>query len=98
MILSEPIYIPRPLVEPEMFASLRPPLYDGAMATEEGAVKQPRGAYRSQPQPFNPNILAGGLTNPFADGAPGGPCGLGGLGGPWGHERQSFAGGMVSGN
>jgi hypothetical protein len=32
MNLYDPIYIPRPLVEPEMFASLRPPVYNGALA------------------------------------------------------------------
>ena len=31
MNLYDPIYIPRPFVEPEMFASLRPPVYDGAL-------------------------------------------------------------------
>jgi hypothetical protein len=31
MNLYDPIYIPRPLVEPEMFASLRPPVYGGGM-------------------------------------------------------------------
>lgn len=31
MNLYEPLYIPRPFVEPELFASLRPPVYGGAM-------------------------------------------------------------------
>src|SRR5262249_35911488 len=44
MNLYEPIYIPRPLVEPEMFASLRPPVYGGAMAADDQAreAAQPR--------------------------------------------------------
>jgi hypothetical protein len=84
MNLYEPIYIPRPVVEPEMFASLRPPLYEGAM-TEEGAVKQPRGAYRSQPQPLNPTALAGGL---------GGLGGLGGQGFAGGQVSGNFSGGI----
>ncbi len=29
MDLYEPLYVPRPVVEPELFASLRPPTYDG---------------------------------------------------------------------
>jgi hypothetical protein len=29
MDLYDPLYIPRPTVEPELFASLRPPSYDG---------------------------------------------------------------------
>jgi hypothetical protein len=36
MNLYDPIYIPRPFVEPEMFASLRPPVYAGSMSPEEG--------------------------------------------------------------
>src|SRR5262249_6800740 len=32
MNLYQPLYIPRPNVEPELFASLRPPTYNGAMA------------------------------------------------------------------
>jgi hypothetical protein len=31
MNLYEPLYIPRPFVEPELFASLRPPVYSGSM-------------------------------------------------------------------
>jgi hypothetical protein len=31
MDLYDPLYAPRPLVEPELFASLRPPTYEGAM-------------------------------------------------------------------
>ena len=32
MDLYTPLYVPRPLVEPELFASLRPPTYEGNMA------------------------------------------------------------------
>lgn len=35
MNLYDPIYIPRPFVEPEMFASLRPPVYAGSMSPAE---------------------------------------------------------------
>jgi len=31
MDLYQPLYVPRPVVEPELFASLRPPTYSGAM-------------------------------------------------------------------
>src|SRR5258708_11229193 len=31
MDLYQPLYVPRPLVEPELFASLRPPTYNQAM-------------------------------------------------------------------
>ena len=36
MDLYQPLYVPRPVVEPELFASLRPPTYQGAMETEQG--------------------------------------------------------------
>src|SRR4029077_10904755 len=31
MDLYSPLYVPRPVVEPELFASLRPPVYSGAL-------------------------------------------------------------------
>ena len=37
MDLYDPLYIPRPLVEPELFASLRPPVYGGSFAGEPAA-------------------------------------------------------------
>jgi hypothetical protein len=37
MDLYQPLYVPRPTVEPELFASLRPPTYQGAMDKEHGA-------------------------------------------------------------
>jgi hypothetical protein len=45
MDLYEPLYIPRPLVEPELFASLRPPVYGGSFAGEE---KRPPGDAKDQ--------------------------------------------------
>ncbi len=42
MDLYQPLYVPRPVVEPELFASLRPPTYQGAMTgrvmSENGRV------------------------------------------------------------
>ncbi len=39
MDLYQPLYVARPVVEPELFASLRPPTYNGAIArVEEAAV------------------------------------------------------------
>ena len=35
MDLYQPLYVPRPTVEPELFASLRPPTYSGAMEERE---------------------------------------------------------------
>jgi hypothetical protein len=38
MDLYQPLYVPRPIVEPELFASLRPPTYSGAMEKLEMSV------------------------------------------------------------
>src|SRR6185436_14683979 len=35
MNLYEPLYIPRPIVEPELFASLRPPVHGGALEVDQ---------------------------------------------------------------
>ncbi len=37
MDLYQPLYVARPVVEPELFASLRPPTYEGAMGNKPGA-------------------------------------------------------------
>src|SRR5262249_33630132 len=34
MDLYQPLYVPRPVVEPELFASLRPPTYSGGLGNE----------------------------------------------------------------
>jgi hypothetical protein len=46
MDLYDPLYAPRPLVEPELFASLRPPTYEGAMG---GMAPPLRGANAPKP-------------------------------------------------
>jgi hypothetical protein len=44
MDLYQPLYVARPVVEPELFASLRPPTYNGAMdRPTELALKMPAG-------------------------------------------------------
>jgi hypothetical protein len=40
MDLYQPLYVTRPVVEPELFASLRPPTYQGAMEMEQAAQQQ----------------------------------------------------------
>ncbi|HEY1381005.1 MAG TPA: DUF4139 domain-containing protein [Gemmataceae bacterium] len=40
MDLYQPLYVPRPMVEPERFASLRPPTYGGAMTNPAQAGEQ----------------------------------------------------------
>jgi hypothetical protein len=41
MNLYDPLYAPRPLVEPELFASLRPQIYEGDMAKPRAPEKMP---------------------------------------------------------
>ncbi len=57
MDLYNPLYINRPLVEPELFASLRPPTYTGAMARKEleqvEAADQLQMANAKKPQAQN---------------------------------------------
>jgi hypothetical protein len=71
--LYQPLYVPRPTVEPERFASLRPPTYGGAM-TNPG-----------QPVGFNGALGALGVLGPLgalgAGGAGGAGIGGGGFGG-----------------
>src|SRR5262249_12940077 len=48
MDLYNPLYVPRPTVEPELFASLRPPTYSGGFKSREEALtkadpKEPAG-------------------------------------------------------
>jgi hypothetical protein len=56
MDLYKPIYVPRPLVELELFASLRPPTHDGAVATWMDAQREtlkrvaPAGTDKSRPE------------------------------------------------
>lgn len=59
MNLYQPLYIPRPTVEPEKFASLRPPVFGGAMANAVGAtasVPPPAGMMGAGGAQFNPNF------------------------------------------
>ncbi len=65
MNLYDPIYIPRPTVEPEMFASLRPPVYSGAMEKEEMA-KLAKAMEGQMPQPGFGNFGPGGGGAPMA--------------------------------
>ncbi len=73
--LYQPLYIPRPTVEPELFASLRPQTYAGGipaiseMRDEEAKGKQPA----TQPRGFLPMLKTrgGGGGNLFAAGGDG---------------------------
>ncbi len=38
MDLYDPLFVPRPLIEPELYASLRPPMYQAALTPGQGAL------------------------------------------------------------
>ncbi|MSQ93837.1 MAG: hypothetical protein EXR98_04690 [Gemmataceae bacterium] len=63
MNLYDPIYVPRQVVEPEMFASLRPPVYGGAM---------------TPPDPNFNQQVQGGMGGMGGMGMGGGMIGMGG--------------------
>jgi hypothetical protein len=68
MDLYNPLYVARPTVEPELFASLRPPTYSGAMAKTPPAMPAPM-ASAAPPGPGGPGGGAG-LGMPANDYAP----------------------------
>jgi hypothetical protein len=66
MDLYEPLFVPRPVVEPELFASLRPQTYNGSLDKEQlkrfgfGAAPAYRGG-----EPNQPRLRAGGPGSTF---------------------------------
>ncbi len=89
MNLYDPIYVPRPIVEPAMFASLRPPVYGGAMA--------PPGDPNFTALPFQGAMQQGGMPGMMMGGMPG--MQMGGFGGQFGGQLQGgqFQGGLGQG-
>ncbi|MDB5311271.1 MAG: hypothetical protein JWO38_5473 [Gemmataceae bacterium] len=81
MDLYDPLFVPRPTVESELFASLRPPLYQGGMNPAgnigAGMVMNPGAGAAGMPgQGANPFFgMQGGI------GFGGGMMGIGGIGG-----------------
>jgi hypothetical protein len=57
MDLYDPLYAPRPLVEPELFASLRPPTYEGAIEGRPMAVGGGGGLGGAGTKPAAPRML-----------------------------------------
>jgi hypothetical protein len=105
MDLYPPLYVPRPTVESERFASLRPPTYNGALTNDRmaavGAMNQGFGGQGNN-LGFGGGIGGGGLMG-FGGGGFGanvqagmGQLGnVGNLGGQWGLQGQF---GMQGGN
>ena len=69
MNLYDPLFVPRPMVEPELFASLRPPVYQGAI---DEMQRNPRGGS------FGGGFGGGGFGGAANLGAGGGVTGVGG--------------------
>jgi hypothetical protein len=57
MDLYEPLFVPRPTVEPELFASLRPPTYDGGFGRNQEA------AIENLTRVVNDSVVMGGNGN-----------------------------------
>ncbi len=60
MNLYEPLYVPRPVVEPELFASLRPQTYGQAMEGVEALAEE------GESKPFRRKLAAGAVPAPAA--------------------------------
>ncbi len=68
MDLYDPLYVPRPTVEPELFASLRPPTYDGGFGykrDEAGRVQD--AAVNNLTKSINDSTIMGGSGNGNVD-------------------------------
>jgi hypothetical protein len=76
MDLYAPLYVARPQVEPELFASLRPPTYNAAVESRLGVPPAPRSA---APAADAARMRGGaGRSAGFGGGGPGAPGGGGG--------------------
>jgi hypothetical protein len=94
MDLYNPLYVDRPVVEPELFASLRPVTYRGGFeANNQNLALQQNAQFQMNVPPFGG--YAGGMpaaAAPMPPGMPGGgPGGVGGFGG--GRNRMQLADG-----
>jgi hypothetical protein len=84
MNMYQPLYIPRPMVEPEKFASLRPPVFGGAMTAQ------------TQVAAGIPPAAPGGAANLGFGG--GQNLGFGGQGGNMGFGGGNLGNGVFPGN
>src|SRR5437899_5873407 len=60
MNLYDALFIKRPVVQPELFASLRPPTYSGGLGISGGGVPTPTAAAPPPPPGMPAPGLAGG--------------------------------------
>jgi hypothetical protein len=97
MDLYDPLFVPRPTVEPELFASLRPPMYQGGLTPAAnmgmGMAMNPQanpGAVNQGFGGFNAGGFGGGGFN--IGGQFGNQGGFGNLGGQFGLQGGQFNG------
>src|SRR5262249_52684774 len=83
MDLYQPLYVPRPTVEPELFASLRPPTYTAAMEQSTNGIRTENRAFRTVPGAS----LGGGAQPALKDRGAGGAAGFGMAA----HARETLA-------
>jgi hypothetical protein len=87
MDLYQPLYVNRPKVEPELFASLRPPTYSGSMDARDKALQE-HSAIQEQ---LARGERKAGLTGDRGQGGSGRGGGQGqGIGGGFGDRRTSI--------
>jgi hypothetical protein len=95
MDLYQPLYVPRPTVEPELFASLRPPTHEGNIDRDKDDDKdedRPAGGIGGMAG------IGGGLAGLGGlGGLGGGMAGLGGGPGHNGYQNRGHAAGRVRG-
>jgi hypothetical protein len=98
MDLYPPLFIPRPTVEPALFASLRPPTYGGPITN--AAINQPNfgiqggaGFGGGTSNTINPGMNFMPMNNPFQQGLPQNVP-FGNLGGQFGQQGGQFGMGM----
>jgi hypothetical protein len=91
MDLYQPLFLPRPTVEPELFASLRPPVFSGDLNNPVQAGAQPGGNANVGVQGAGLGAM-GGMPNPGFGGMPGFNPYLNNLGAA---NRYNFANGQI---
>jgi hypothetical protein len=63
MDLYEPLYAQRPVVVPELYQSLRPPVHEQAMDESQAQAKEAVGAAPAPPRAIAPKVAAPALRN-----------------------------------
>ncbi|VTS06266.1 hypothetical protein [Tuwongella immobilis] len=101
MDLYPPLYVPRPLVEPEQFAMLRPPMYNGPLSIAQVVPQQPppmgQMGQMGQFGNLGGNLgFQGGFQGGFGGGIGGG--GIQGQVGSGGFANNEIAGNFMQGN